>query len=430
MRRVLLISPHFPPDTSAGAHRVRLLAPHLERYGWEPTVVTVQPQGYEGRLDPDLERIVPSSLRVVRAPAWRADVTRRFGVGDLGLRAMAGLRRVATELLMRERFDALFITLYPTYPALLGPALKRRFDIPFVLDYQDPWVGAWGRDVGPGGAPDIKSRMSRALAERLEPIAVRAADAITAVSERTYHDVLARVSDARPRACAAIPLGAEASDFDALARAPRPNPIFDPADGLTHICYVGTALPHGSDIMRAVCGGAARLRERQPSIYSRLRLHFVGTSNQRDASSPLLVMPLAQAAGVAEIVTEHPGRLDYLDALNVQATASAILLLGSREPHYTPSKVYPALLSGRPLIAVYHRESPVVNLLADQPGIAVMTFDDHHPVEASADGIASALSAVVEGTLVRSRAVDDAVEPFTTVSLAGRLAAVFDAVSA
>ena len=42
MKRVLMVSPHFPPDTSAASHRVRLLAPHLPEFGWEPTVVTVE----------------------------------------------------------------------------------------------------------------------------------------------------------------------------------------------------------------------------------------------------------------------------------------------------------------------------------------------------------------------------------------------------
>jgi hypothetical protein len=164
-----MVSPHFPPDTSAGTHRVRLLAPHLPAFGWEPTVLTVDPEAYEGRLDPDLARLVPATLRVLRTGAWPASVTRRIGLGDLGLRALAGLRHAAKQLLSRERFDALFITVYPTYPAVLGPRLKRRFGVPFVLDYQDPWVGAWGRDVGGGehGTPDLKSRMTRAIAERL-----------------------------------------------------------------------------------------------------------------------------------------------------------------------------------------------------------------------------------------------------------------------
>ena len=43
MRRLLMISPHFPPDSSAGTHRVRLLAPYLEAFGWRPTVLTVAP---------------------------------------------------------------------------------------------------------------------------------------------------------------------------------------------------------------------------------------------------------------------------------------------------------------------------------------------------------------------------------------------------
>ena len=33
MRRLLMVSPHFPPDSSAGTHRVRLLAPHLPEFG-------------------------------------------------------------------------------------------------------------------------------------------------------------------------------------------------------------------------------------------------------------------------------------------------------------------------------------------------------------------------------------------------------------
>ena len=84
MRRVLMVSPHFPPDSSAASHRVRLLAPHLANAGWTPTVVTLEPSAYEGRLDPDLDALVPPSLDVVRAPAWSPASTRWAGLGDLG----------------------------------------------------------------------------------------------------------------------------------------------------------------------------------------------------------------------------------------------------------------------------------------------------------------------------------------------------------
>jgi hypothetical protein len=294
MRRVVMVSPHFPPDTNAGTHRVRLLAPYLPAFGWEPTVVSVAPASYEGRLDPDLATLVPESVRVVRVPAWPASLTRRIGVGDLGLRAFSAIRRACDALLSEERHDALFITIYPTYPALLGPRLKRRFGLPFVLDYQDPWVGAWGLDVGPGanGRPDWKSRVTRALAARFEPPVVRAADALTAVSARTYEEVLERVPDARPRACAAIPIGFDEHDLDALRSRPRANRWFDEADGLVHVCYVGTVLPKGIDVLRAVLAALAALRQRSPALYARLRVHFIGTSNRRTGDAEPRVLPI------------------------------------------------------------------------------------------------------------------------------------------
>ena len=182
-------------------------------------MVTLASSAYEGRLDPGLEALVPPSLRVVRAAAWPAAATRRIGIGDLGLRAFTGLRHTCRALLARERFDALFITVYPVYPALLGPRLKAEFDLPFVLDYQDPWVGAWGKSVGggTGGRPDFKSRLSRRVGEWLEPLAVRGADALVAVSQATIDGIVAHWFAVAGIALLILALGRELS----RARAPR-----------------------------------------------------------------------------------------------------------------------------------------------------------------------------------------------------------------
>src|SRR6266446_5806708 len=68
--RVLMVSPHFPPDSTGGTHRVRLLAPRLREHGWEPTVLTVDPRDYQGAHDYALADSLPKDLRVVRARAW------------------------------------------------------------------------------------------------------------------------------------------------------------------------------------------------------------------------------------------------------------------------------------------------------------------------------------------------------------------------
>jgi glycosyltransferase involved in cell wall biosynthesis len=437
MRRVLMVSPHFPPDSSAASHRVRLLAPHLAEAGWTPTVVTLERSAYEGRLDPDLEALVPPSVQVVRASAWSAATTRRIGFGDLGLRAFAGLRQTCRSLLARERFDALFITVYPVYPALLGARLKDEFRIPFVLDYQDPWVGAWGQSVGGGvdGRPDWKSRMSRRLGTWLEPKAVNAANALVAVSQGTIDGIVERIPAAAHVPHGVIPLGFEPDDFKALRLRSLTTPHFDRLDGLVHLCYVGTLLPAGVETLRLLMRAMARARRDDPAA-RRLRLHFFGTSNQSE-SSVHRVMPIARECGVEDAVTEMPGRLDYLDALAVLTEASGILLLGSSERHYTASKLFPALLARRPIFALFHEASSVVSMLreaASEPTVRVLTYGD----EAGGDGAEERVTQAAchlraLAATVSYNAADVSLERLTGVTarrLAHDLAAVFDRVAA
>jgi hypothetical protein len=438
MRRVLMVTPHFPPDSSAASHRVRLLAPHLPGAGWRPTVVTVERTGYEGRLDPELEALVPVSLDVVRAGAWPARWTRRVGLGDLGIRAFAGLRRACRACLARERFDALFITVYPVYPALLGPRLKAEFGVPFVLDYQDPWVGEWGQSVGGGanGAPDWKSRASRRLGCWLEPPVVRAADALVAVSQGTIDGIVHRIPAASRVPHGVIPLGFEPCDFEQVrSRTPRVT-AFAPDDGLVHLCYVGTVLPTGVGTLELLLRGLARARAEDAGA-RRIRLHFFGTSNQSTADR-MRVLPAAGACGVADSVTESPARLGYLDALSVLTLASGILLLGSSEPHYTASKLYPALLARRPLLALFHADSSVVSILAAaarEPSVRVVAYRDDLLTDARIGEVARHLVAIgrakASNSFDVSLDVDAArVDEWSARRLAGRLGALLDRVAA
>lgn len=433
MRRVLMVSPHFPPDATAAAHRLRIIAPHLPHYGWLPTIVTVDPGGYDGALDTRLADLVPRDLRVIRCRAWRLAWTRRIGVGDLGLRALAGLRRACLALLAEEPFDALFITIYPTYPAILGPMLKKRFGIPFVLDYQDPWVGAWGERVGGGanGSVDFKSRVTRRVATALEPRVVAAADAITAVSADTCAQVLERYRSAPP-VVAAIPVGVEPADVAALARAGSPNAFFDPCDGRQHVCYVGTLLPLGMATLTALLGAIARLRDELPALYARAQFHFFGTSNQRSGPAAERVMPIARQLGVAGQVTEVPLRIDYVDALRVQMDASAVLLLGSSEPHYTASKIYPALIARRPILAAFHERSSAVDVLrrvGGPSGVRLTTYGDDAPAGRLAGDLFRELTSVLQHP-PRELPPAAPLAEYSGEALAGRLAAVLDRVVA
>jgi hypothetical protein len=268
---------------------------------------------------------------------------------------------------------------------------------------------------------------------RLEPVAIRAADAVTAVSSGTYELIRKRIPELNRIPCAAIPYGGDAADFAHLRKSRRENRWFDSHDGNFHICYVGTLLPLGFETLRAVFAGLALLRDSDPNLYERIRFHFFGTSNQTAGDPESRVIPVARELGVQDHVNEHPLRVDYLDALTVQVEASAILLMGSNEPHYTASKLYPALLSGRPILAVYHSESSVTEIMKKvtaPPAAHLVTYSAGDPAGNHAREIAASLKSLAEHPFPEAVEWPAAeLDQFSARSLAGALAHVLDRVA-
>ena len=164
-----------------------------------------------------------------------------------------------------------------------------------------------------------------------------------------------------------------------------------------------------------------------------MRFHFYGTSNQTTENAPGRVLPEAERLGVADVVDERPTRIDYLDALNLLANSSAILLMGSTESHYTASKLYPALMAERPLLAVFHEESSVVSILRQAggaPGIRLVTYNHERGASERVDAIYEQLAGFCDQPAETSAGADPVViEEFSARALAGRLASVFDRVT-
>jgi hypothetical protein len=422
-RRVLVVSPHFPPDSSAGSHRARIIVPHLEKFGWEPVVLTVGAAAIDGRPDPDLLVSIPNHIRVVRAVATPLRCARAAGVGDLGLRALRGLYVEGRRLLATGRFDVVFITTYPIYPAWLGPRFKAASGTPFVLDFQDPWVGAWGLTVGPGGRPDLRSRLSRRVAVALERSIVPQADAIVAVSAGTLEELAARVPSIRTRPLMELPIGWEPSDFIRTAATNRP--MDEPQ--VMRLSYVGTLLPAGHDVVRALLAGALQLQDdlAAPPFH----VQFIGTSNQSQHSGEPLMTGLIPP-GAEHFVREHPERVPFHDALAALQASDVVLVLGTREPHYTASKLYPALASQRAVLAILHEESQAAGVLHGAAGTALVTFNGAtSQAELSARiaaGLREALRVAASAPFDRGSILD----AYRGEALAGRLAQLLDRVTA
>jgi hypothetical protein len=250
------------------------------------------------------------------------------------------------------------------------------------------------------------------------------------VTTRTIEELVERVPAAATTPRLEAPIGWEPADWDRVRGDGQPNGLFDPGDGHLHLCAVGTLLPTALDGVRAFLDGLACVVA-DAHVRKRLRVWFVGTSNDRRSNAPALVRPFALERRVDDVVFERPMRMSYFSALRVLRDAHAVLVLGGNEPHYTPSRVFPALASRRPLIARLHRASPAMPLLQ-----AAATSRPVHLLEWSPDsnaqaaGFASALQQLVQCSH-RVAATDDApLAAFTGTALARQVAAFLDRVCA
>jgi hypothetical protein len=425
LRTVLIVSPHFPPSTLAGVHRARHLAKHLPAHGWRPVVISAAPEHYTESGDPALADLVPPDLAQVRTTAMPASLCRLAGIGDIGLRAYPFLARAIDAAVAAERPQAVFVTGAPFYPLLLGRAAKRRHGLPVVLDFQDPWVSAHGA-TRPAWS---KAGLAHRLAVALEPAAVRAADWITAVSDAQNSEMAARYPWLDAGRMSAAPIGGDPEDFETLRRRPPPAKTLALDPTLLNFSYVGTVLPRAGPLVRTLMRALAGLRADRPALAERIRFQFLGSSNQPDGRDAYRVRPIAEAEGVGDLVNETPQRAPYLEALSVLASSHALLLIGSDEPHYTASKIYPALMSGRPFLSLFHRASSAHAILSAAGGGRAMAFETETQLEALQGPLAEALGELAATPERFGRPDPSAYAPYTAHAVAAQFARVFDQVA-
>jgi hypothetical protein len=388
MRKVLIVSPHFPPINAPDHQRVRMALPFFEEYGWRATVLAVGTQYVEGVKDPFLTQTLPENVRVVFTKAWSWKWMRYLGVGSLGYRAQGHLREAGDRLLRSEQFDLIFFstTVFPVMS--LGPRWQQDFGVPYVLDFQDPWVSGYydnHPEQPPGGR--LKYGFSQWLARRLEPQAVRDAAHVVCVSPSYASTLGQRYPDVPSKRFTTLPFGAAESDFSALPKLNVKQSLFDPKDGRLHWVYIGRGGHDMRFAVRAFCQALRRYLESRPEMRQRLHVHFAGTDYAMKDRARKTIEPVARECGVEDMVSEQTDRLPYFEVLRCLCDADALLIPGSDDKGYTASKLYPYILARKPLLAVFHEASSVTAILRQTRAGTVVTFNDTQNLEAVSDEI-------------------------------------------
>jgi glycosyltransferase involved in cell wall biosynthesis len=372
-KKVLLIAFDFPPRRTSGVYRPSAFAKYLPQCGWRPTVLTVK--GREGETtDSTLVGRIPPQLEVARTPYVRVDawehstakalratgtlrVARsdsRQSLKDKAVRTLGHWLRAflyfpdravgwipfgllgAIRLHRKQRFDVIYTSSNPFSAAVIGLLLKVLFNVPWVVEFRDPWLLPLNLRASLGDAAPLPRRL---LERALYALVLRRADLVIAVTEG-HAEELRMVDRVPPRKIAVVTNGFDEDDFK--------NPAISESGllgaGYLHLTHFGDIYPRFSG---QFFPALAELARECPELQQSLRVNIVGFPDE-------VTRRYASSGELAEIVQLH-GFVPHGEALQTMRSTDWLLLFYG-DPHISrlciPGKLYEYLRIGRPILAV------------------------------------------------------------------------------
>ena len=216
IKKVLIITYYWPPSGGAGVQRWLKFVKYLREYGWEPVVFTAE-GGELPVVDKSLGKDVPSGIEVITEPIWepytfykkiigqkkedkiqtgfltenkKPKLMERFSIWVRGNLFIPDARKFwikpsvknLSNYLNENKVDAIVSNGPPHTTHMIGLALKKKFNIPWLADFRDPWTNIDFYDKL------MLSKWADKKHHRLEDEVIKHADALVTVSPNWAKD--------------------------------------------------------------------------------------------------------------------------------------------------------------------------------------------------------------------------------------------------
>ncbi|MFK7934378.1 MAG: glycosyltransferase [Saprospiraceae bacterium] len=388
-KKVLLISYYWPPAGGIALLRALKTAKYLRDYGWEPIIFTAKDAHYPS-LDPTSERDIPADLTVLKQKIWEpyhiykfitgkkkdANVNNVFYVQEDAQkwthRLSVWIRsnffipdarslwvrpavKFLTQYLEENPVDAIWSTGPPHTNNRIATLLRKRFDLPWIADFQDPWTQV-----------DYYQMLSltkwgAAKHERMEQEVFQHADICTIVSD-TWKQDLQEIGAKRVEV---LPLGFDRDDFKNLNQQVKNEFTF------THLGMMG--YDRNPQVLFEV------LRDLKDVILDfdkHLKIRLIG-----------MVDPRVNAAIEANNLTENVefiGSIPRDQALQKMLNSPILLLLLNQQDNAKgriPGKLFEYLYSRRPIFTLGPTDSDVAKILTETGGGMKCDYADYDGIK-------------------------------------------------
>ena len=417
MNKVLIVTYYWPPSGGAGVQRWLKFSKYLPEFGWEPVILTVDPEYAAYPVtDISLSAELPSSVKVHRTPAinyfsiYKKDKSKIPSAGFANsidntfkgkiLRFIRGnffipdprigwnkyAFRKACELIETEGINHVITTSPPHSTQLIGLKIKKKYPgIKWIADLRDPWTDIYYyKQFYP-------TFISKAIDGGFEKKVLKKADRIITVgaSLKTLFSLKVKGIENKTEV---ITNGYDEADFKAIAT--------NEPSGFT-ITYVGTL----SDIypVKGLIASLKNLRLKGKDFV----LRFVGTVSENAREL---------------IMSEIPGKsvefLPYVihnEAVNYMMKSSVlILIIPSHKSNMSivTGKLFEYLASGKPVLCLGPADGDAAEIINKCRSGVVADYYDEDKISEFLDNV-DQYSGLSDKT---------AVEVFSRFSLTKRMA--------
>lgn len=382
MKKLAIVAPHFPPSALPPSQRVRMIVPKLRDEGWDCIIFTVEHKYREEKTDLWMNELIGNDFNLIKVKCLDAKKTRKFGIGDLGLRMLPFLLFSMIKNLKKSPVDCILYPVPPWYILVIAPIVKWFTKTPYVIDFIDPWV-----NEQLDNSASVKKKISQQIAVKLEKWVVSNASGIYSVSEAINKDIVNRHPELASKNFASIPYGVDFSDYNnKKALIPSRERII--------MRYIGAVWQPALPVIEVLFQSIKSVSEQ----YSTLKVEFIGTSYAGEGLAKPSLTNLLDKYDLEEIVQEDPLRVSYEKAVKLTLDSDILFLFGDTSKQYAASKLMGLIASKKPFIAFLNKDSYPYQFLEKlkYPYLVGYTTENIRSIEKSKDLLINKLIEIIE----------------------------------
>ena len=247
----------------------------------------------------------------------------------------------ACRIIEEERPDIIFTSAPPYSVHLIGRALKRRYQLPWVADFRDPWLENHAYNTAPRMAPSMW------INRRMESAVLNGADHIISTMQ-SQRRLLWGKTERSIKSFTTVPNGFEDQDWKNTDELERTSKFY--------VSHFGTIYSEGLDDDFAA--EIARIVRKNRAFQRDFALRLIGSVPSE------VQMVLSKELHRDNLHISPPVKPEMVQEMLRQEQLLLLLVNRGENHRYShPSKVYEYMASGNPILAIGPADHEVMDIL-------------------------------------------------------------------